>query len=235
MKEIIVTAGSGYIDIDVLSCGVAYTELLNLQNKNAALVLMGEMNATISKSMRNWNISFKTGLENNKEKEFVIVDVSNPKYFSDFVDHSKIIEVWDHRYGFEKNWLKKLGNASHIEAVGTCATLIWEEFEKQNLEHKISKLSANLLYTTIFAHTLNFQSFRSSIRDENAFKKLKNYINLPKNWLETYYDEIDAEIIKNPIDSMLNDTKEVKINKKMYSIGQLELWNANRLLEKKLL
>ncbi len=230
MNKIIVTSGSGYIDIDVLSCGVAYTELLNLQNKNAELILMGKMNETVSKTMKTWNFSFNKNIKKTGNEEFVIVDLSNPKYFSSFVDNSKVIEIFDHRLGFEKEW-KHLKNKSHIEVIGTCATLIWEEFEKQSLEHKISKLSANLLYTTIFSHTLNFQSKITTTRDKEAFKKLEKYIDLPENWIELYYSEIDNGIMKDPIEAVFNDKKVINICNKPYSIGQLEMWNNSRLLE----
>ncbi len=231
MNKIIVTSGSGYIDIDVLSCGVAYTELLNLQNKNAELVLMGKMNETISKTMKTWSFSFNKNIKKTGKEEFVIVDVSNPKYFSDFVGHSKIIEIFDHRLGFENFWFEMLGKNSHIEVIGTCATLIWEEFEKQNLSHKISKLSANLLYTTIFSHTLNFQSKITTSRDKIAFKKLKKYIDLPEDWIDIYYNEIDNGIMKNPIEAIMNDKKTIEIKGRKYSIGQLELWKSKLLLE----
>ena len=58
-EKLCVTSGTAYTDIDVLACAIAFAEL-----NNCDVVLPGIFNATISESMRNWNLNwFLTRLE----------------------------------------------------------------------------------------------------------------------------------------------------------------------------
>ena len=117
-KNTVITSGSRYTDIDVLACAIAYAEL-----KNATPVLPGAFNATIPESIRKWPLKYETQHPQNAN-EFIMVDVSNPDYFPNFVQKNQISEVWDHRKGFENYW----GNKGHINQVGACATQIFELF-----------------------------------------------------------------------------------------------------------
>lgn len=220
----IITSGQAWIDIDALACGTAYTELLG---SNAKLILPGFLNATVSKTIRSFDLNFASTYQGGDKDKFILVDVSNPGFFANFVNEEKITEVWDHHQGFENYWQQKLGN-HNIEAVGACATLIWEEFEKKN--KPISELSANLLYTAIFSNTLNLSSCNTTIRDTDAASKLLLHTNLPDNWIESYYQETQADILQDLEYAIKNDTKEVNIMGQIITIAQLEFWQVNNFL-----
>ncbi|WP_161791762.1 DHH family phosphoesterase [Candidatus Jidaibacter acanthamoebae] len=156
-KPIIICAGSKYVDIDVLACAVAYKELLGLKNKKAKIVFTGAFNKTVPTSVLTWNMDVSHGVpENLSDYNYVLVDISNPNYFEKFVVREQVIEVFDHHHGFEKYWTNLIGESARIEPVGSCATLIWEEYKKHNKENMISPTSANLIYTAIISNTLNF-------------------------------------------------------------------------------
>ena len=148
-KKSIVAGGSAYADIDVLACIAAYTQLLNLKGCHAQGIITGPWNQTISHSVRQWPIEI--GNEQFLPLEdfcnFVLVDISDPKFFEQFVEIEKVIEVYDHHYGHEAFWKERLPTSTFIEYVGACATLIWERFKREGLQDSISTINANLLYT----------------------------------------------------------------------------------------
>ena len=225
-NNIVVTSGQQFTDIDALSCVIAYADLLNLNGFKAQAVLPGTLNNSITKTIKEWGLNF-----NNKpdltNPEFVLMDISNKKEFANFVSEKNISELFDHRYGYENYWKDKLGNNSHIEMVGACATLIWEEFVNYGKEKQINPISANLLYTAIASNTLNFKSTVTTKRDEEAFNNLEKYINLPQYWIKTYFSEQDSEKLNDIYGSIINDTKVMDGP----VIGQLEMWNSKPLFD----
>lgn len=96
-KKLCVTSGTAYTDIDVLACAIAFAEL-----NDCDVVLPGAFNATLSKSIRKWNLNFRTKFE--AYDQFVIVDMSNPKYVPKQISENKIVKVFDHHTGFENYW-----------------------------------------------------------------------------------------------------------------------------------
>lgn len=213
------------MDIDVVACGVAYKELLG---SDARLILQGNFNATVSKTVRSMLPLLTQDYQPENDNEFILVDISNPEHFSSFVKQNKVIEVWDHRKGFEDYWKGKIGK-HNIELVGACATLIWENFERA--QKPISALSANLLYTAIISNTLNLSSKNTTSRDKQAITQLEKFIDLPANWIEQYYKETEEDILNDPIHAIHNDTKEVILSGKKVSIAQLEFWSIDDFLK----
>ncbi len=230
MEKTVITAGNTYIDLDALASAIAYQELLTNKGQKAVAVLPQTFNKSITKTVKNWDINYKT--EPPKENvSYVIVDLSNPKYFADFVKEEKITEIYDHHSGFKKYWKKHLGKKAIIEPIGACATLIWEQFKKHNIEQTVSTTSANLLYAAIISNTLNLNASVTNKRDKKALGKLKNYINLPTNWIEQYFKEQEIAVLKNPQKEIVNDTKIVDISGKQTVIGQLELWHSRQFIQ----
>ena len=113
--------------------------------------------------------------------------------------------------------------------VGACATLIWEEFQKRIKPLEISIVSANLLSTAIISNTLNFNASLTTQRDIKACEELKHYTRLPENWIKSYFTDQDKEVDLNIKDSLINDTKNLDP-----IIGQLELWDAKKVIFKHL-
>ena len=233
MNIIYVTTGNKYTDIDSLACAVAYTELLKLRGQKALTYLPGLLNNTITEAIKEWNMEYVDKVSDFNAK-FVIVDISDPDYLSKQINLENIIEIYDHHYGFEKYWKDKLGEKAKIEAVGACATQIWEEYKLSRLEDKISNVSANLLYTAIIQNTLNFNAKVLVDRDKVAFEELKKYISLPSNWDKIYYDDREKETQDNILETITNDTKTLKIPSfdNQIIIGQLELWDVPSFLDK---
>jgi inorganic pyrophosphatase/exopolyphosphatase len=225
MKTII-TTGKVFADIDALACGIAYKELLEKLGKKSEFAITGPLNNTVTKSIKSWNLDYKNKLGSG-DTNFVIVDASNKNILPEFVKLNKIIEIYDHRFGYQDFWKDKKIKV-RIDEVGACATLIWEEYKRYNLETGISKVSANLLYTAIFSNTLNFNASVATTRDQEAFQELKKYVSLPSDWVDIYYKESEEQTKDNPELAIRNDTKVVDFPEKniKITIGQIELWNS---------
>ena len=229
MEKIIVTTGQPFTDIDALACALAYTELLQLEGKNVGTVLPGPLNKSVTEKIKKWklNFSIKPGYKNAK---YILVDISDPKFFASFVKEKDVIEVFDHRAGFETYWKEKLSNNAKIEMVGSCATLIWEEYNKRMHSKDISEINANLVYTAIASNTLNFQASVTTKKDKKAFKNISKFTNLPKNWIETYFKDQEKESLENPIEAILKDTKGTGEVGSEIVVGQLEFWDSRNFV-----
>jgi nanoRNase/pAp phosphatase (c-di-AMP/oligoRNAs hydrolase) len=234
MMNVIITSGRTFVDIDALACAVAYRDFLKAKNIDCEVVFPGEINETVSETIKKWVLNIdKDPSDLTTDTEFVIVDCSNPNVFPTFAVKDKISEVYDHRSGYEDFW-KGTNVVLQIELVGACATLIWEKIKNENLESKISQTGLNLLYTAIFANTLNFKSSVTTDRDKKAFLELAELVNLDSNWISIYYHEVESSMLVNPEAAIKNDTKIVdfpNLNLKVV-IGQIELWNSKEFVFK---
>ncbi len=230
---IIITAGQKYNDIDALACAIAYQELLALQGTPAQAVLSGPLNNSVTALARQDKLNFTAEYSPNLDDTFVLVDISNPEFVSNFVNVDKVVGVFDHHYGHEEFWKEKIGANSKIEMIGAAATLIFEEFKNSGLLSKISKESANLLSFAIVSNTLNFTIDITDQRDKNALEDLSKYTNLPEDWIAQYFTEQSVETFSNPKEVLQNDTKTEQIPglDKPLIIGQLELWDGSKFLE----
>ncbi len=231
MKTIVVTAGQEYTDIDALACAIAYAELLNLEGKKAEAILPGALNHSVTNAVKQWGLNFKV---EPADSDFVsvLVDTSHLENFASFVKEDSIFEIYDHHYGAIEYWNEKLKEHSHIEMVGACATLIWEEYKKRGLYEEINTITANLLLTAIISNTLNFGAQITHDRDIVAFNELKKYSSLPDYWIDSYFTDQEISVYQDIENSIKGDTKIVKVPTFEFPIviPQMELWDSKKCL-----
>ena len=230
---IIVTSGSNYIDIDAYAGIIAYANLLNLKGIPAKAVSTAKLNESITPSLLNLNTVLDE-YEKSDSDNFIILDVSNKDYFDNIVNESKIIEIIDHHTGFEEYWKNILKEKSRIEFIGAVATIIVEDYEKENLLDNMSKDIALLLMSAILDNTLNFKAKVTDQRDINAYKKLSKIVGNIDNFEEKYFLECQKSIEVNLEKSIENDTKNEKICDILPdTFSQLTLWNKDFILNNK--
>src|SRR3989344_1441560 len=177
MDKMVITTGEAVVDIDAYACVIALGDLYNLQGKSY-LSIVGPLNHSVTAKVLAFPTNYSQTYSQNKNDRFILVEFSEPAYIPKFItNESRICEIFDHHFGYEKYWKEKIGDMAHIEKVGACATLIYEEYEKAGLSNKISVTCANLLYTAIVSNTLNFKSFVTDKRDTHAFEKIKKHAN----------------------------------------------------------
>ncbi|MEZ4194865.1 MAG: hypothetical protein R3B53_00480 [Candidatus Paceibacterota bacterium] len=234
MKKTVVTAGAKNADIDVLGCVVAYAELLRLEGVESVPVVPGKFTMSVTPSILSLGFIYENDYQSDGEENFVLVDISDYEHFPDFVDLGNVTEVYDHRYGHEEYWREKLGSDSHIEIVGACGTLIWEQFKKRGKAGEISVTSATLLLASIVSNNLNFKSTITTERDKIAFAELKEIVKVPDNWVEEYFAEQESILLGNFEEYLVADTKVFRLNTENFAIGQIELWDAEKVIETKI-
>jgi len=234
MSKVVVTAGAKGADIDVFACVVAYAELVNKEGGDSIPVVAGQFTSSVTPEIRGWGAHYQNEYVSQASDDFVMVDISDPDHFPDFVNHDRVREVYDHRHGHEDLWHERLGEKAHIEMVGACGTLIWEEYKKRGHADTISRTSARLLRASIVSNTLNFKSPQTTDRDRSAFKELSSRSDLPDDWVEHYFKDQEDILFSNFDSCVKADTKVFALPDTDVAIGQIELWNAERVVQEKL-
>jgi inorganic pyrophosphatase/exopolyphosphatase len=229
---IVVTSGRRNNDIDGLACVFAYEELLKKSNIEVTHYLVDSFTENIPQMVKEFGYTPNTKTPVlNDDTRFVIVDISQPEYFPDFIAIDKIDKIFDHHFGYEIYWQDRIGENSHIKEIGACATLIYEEWVKAGMLPTISQLSANLLITAIISNSLNFKASVSKEEDKEAYKSLMEYGTVSTNWPEVYFSTVSSNIYANPVGALQKDTKTFEIEGKTVNIGQLEVWESSKLFK----
>ena len=233
---IVVTSGARYIDIDAYACCVAYAELLNLMGRPAIAASSAVWNESITKSIRALHAPFTTDYTPQPDNEFVLMDLSDPAHFDDFVTLDRVIEVHDHHPGFEQYWADALGEGGNIEFIGAAATLVYEQWVKAGRQNEMSKVSAELLAAAILDNTLNFGAGVTTERDHDAYTFLAAHAGLNDAWVAQYFTECQESILADLSEALRNDTKFLQfegLNEKL-CLGQMVVWNAKDVIASQL-
>jgi nanoRNase/pAp phosphatase (c-di-AMP/oligoRNAs hydrolase) len=228
----VVTSGSTYLDIDAYAGCIAYAELLQDQDIEAAAVSNATLNESISKTVRSWRAPLQTEYQPSEKDTFTLIDVSDPDFFDKFVDLERVDEVIDHHPGFEEHWQKLIGENAHIEFIGAACTLVYERWKAAGMLGKMSVTSARLLICGILDNTLNFGAKVTTPRDIEAYKMLLAQAKLPNDWTAQYFTECQDAILQDAVSAIRNDTKTPSFNTFGQSIcfGQLTVWDAPQVL-----
>ncbi|MBU0661007.1 hypothetical protein KKG22_02385 [Patescibacteria group bacterium] len=226
MRKKIITSGSTFIDIDAFACLFAYKELLDLKKEEAEIVVTAACNSSVTQKYKDLNVN-KTDAS-VEDVDFVVIDVSDPDHFDKIVKLDNVSHIFDHHPGFESYWSEKIGEHAVIEPIGAAATLIFREYEKENLLEKISPSSAELLAVAILSNTLNFQAKITKEEDKIAYEELKTFFDYSSTFEEEYFSEVQESIEKNILDSLKNDSKY--INPELF-IVQLEVWDSKHIID----
>ena len=172
--------------------------------------------------------------ESKEDDEFIVIDVSDKDFFDNIVKQNKIIEIIDHHTGFENYWNEKLGENSKIEFIGAAVTIIFELYEKENLQDKIPKDIAYLMMSGILDNTLNLKAKITNNRDIIAYKKLEKLSGELGDYASKYFIDCEQIIEKDLKKALENDTKIGVISKRLPSvISQLTIWNKHNILKNK--
>lgn len=234
MTRTIVTAGDARADIDVLACATAYAELLRLEGKDALAVVSSQYTVSVTPTVLSYGGDYVTTCEPRDDDEFVMVDISEVDHFAAFVKHDRIREIYDHRFfGQEKHWQEALGEHAHIERVGSCATLIWEQVVARGHTDALSTASKQLLASAMVSNTMNFHASVTTERDINAFAEVSSLAGFTdEEWVSRYFVEQEVCIVRDLPTLLPADTKIQKLSTgEAIAIGQLELWNAKHFVD----
>ena len=85
---------------------------------------------------------------------------------------------------------------ANIEFIGAAATLVFEEYEKNNMLNNMIVDVAKLLMSAILDNTLNFTAKVTSNRDKRAYQKMQEIIEI-NDFDKCYFYECQKQIEEN--------------------------------------
>jgi len=226
---IIITSGKKYIDIDAYASCIAYRELLKLNGIESKFVSNSVLNYSITKSLLDLPF-YVDKYEISPNDKFIVIDLSNKEFFEEFIQENSIIELIDHHPGFEDYWNNKIGKKSHIEQIGSVATIIVEKYEEYNLLNDMNKDIAKLLMAAILDNTLNFTANITKQRDKDAYNKLAKLTGFT-DFKTMYFYEVQNVIEQDLINAIANDIKMEETCRYLpKTLGQLTIYDVTSIL-----
>lgn len=229
----VVTAGSSYLDIDAYACAVALSELLNLKGERAIAYSDAPCNYSVCDFLIRENQIHNTlpFYLTKSSLEYIIVDVSDPRYLSDSVPLERVVGVYDHHTGYEAYWRSRLGGNARIEFIGAAATLIWQEWVKAGMEERMSRSTALLLIAAILDNTLDLTSEIVTPADREAFEALCKSQGIGDSWRAYYFSTVQDSVEDDLKNAILNDVKIIHDHPVLpKSFAQLCVWDSQRIL-----
>jgi inorganic pyrophosphatase/exopolyphosphatase len=226
-KLIIVTSYDNP-DLDGIACSIAYTELLNKIGMKAKAVYYGDLGIEVGfvkKYTKYFPVEKHEGKYDSNFK-FVLVDTADPDAIEPTITPEKVIVIFDHR---ELVFVEKFINAKNtIELVGSCATLITEEFKKRKLKPSVN--SAIYLYSAIISNTINFKNTVTTKRDRGAAKWLKGFIDLPKDYIKQMFSSKSSVNSKNLYQVLFQNFATKTVGDKSVGIAQIEIVDLEKTI-----
>lgn len=228
MKEkIIITSGRKYIDIDAYAGMIAYRELLKSLGYEVYAKSTAIENESISSIIKELGFSLDE-IEIDDNDKFIILDVSNPDFFDNFVKLNNVVEVIDHHTGYEEYWKNHSQTKNSIEFIGSICTMIFERYIEND---KISLLNQNLcklLIAAILDNTLNLKASITTSRDKRAYQKLLKIGDIDDNWRYEYFSSCYKHVENNLKKFIENDIKIEEVSSYLPKVfGQLIVLNKD--------
>lgn len=234
-EKILISAGSTYLDIDAYACMVAMEELLRLQGNEAIAYSRAPRNYSVCQSLIG-DTKIHDCIPSERlltQAQYIIVDVSDPKYLDKMVPVNLICAIYDHHHGFEEYWQERLGDNAHIEFIGAAATLVYREWENAGLTPRMSSATARLLIAAILDNTLNLSSKNTTVEDRTVFRTLCEKERIGGKWCSAYFGEVQENIEADLMNALLGDMKQIEQNCFLPShIGQLAVWDPTSILRR---
>lgn len=233
-NRVILTAGSNYLDIDAYACMVSMAELLRLQGMNAIAWSDAPCNYSVCPSLvQDGQVVRELPGAVLETAQYIIVDVSDPEYLGRSVPLDRVVAVYDHHVGFEDYWRDRIGERSHIEFLGAAATMIYREWKKAGLAHKMSRQSAKLLVAAILDNTLDLTSANTTPEDRETFRELCQRAQVGEGWCAAYFTEVQRSVEADLKNALLGDLKSVRGNPVLPPlVAQLCVWDAQSVLDR---
>lgn len=229
-KQMVITSGRKYIDIDAYAGMFAYKKLLQSLGYEVYVATTAILNESIPESIKKLGFTFDQ-VDFERPTEYIVLDVSHPDFIDTFVSEKDIIEIIDHHTGYEEYW-KNHGVKAHIEFIGSIATIIFEMFEKNKKEDLLDSSLCQLLIAGILDNTLNLKSSITTPRDISAYQKLMRIAELEETWGDSYFQDCYQDLDSNLEGYLKNDTKIEKVSSYLPEVfGQLITLNINDILK----
>lgn len=222
----IIVTGCDSPDLDGIACMIAYAELLNAKGIKAEAKYFGKTDLETDFVKKYTNYFPVGGNLYPPKSEFVLVDTANPDIIDKNIPAVKVVEVFDHR---QLVFTSKFTNAKlHIELVGSCATLIAEEFQKEKITPSVN--TAIYLYSAIVFSTINFKNSVATSRDINAADWLLSIAKLGGDYVHQLFSAKSQISSSNLYEIISQDFSIKTLSGHKIGIAQIEMVEINRFL-----
>lgn len=213
-------------DLDGIACMIAYCELLNAKGIPSEVQYFGQLDLETDFVKKTTNYFPVSSATYSSESNFVLVDTANPDIIDKSIPLDKVVEVFDHR---QLVFTNKFTNAKlHIELVGSCATLITEEFQKESLTPSVN--SSIYLYAAIIFSTINFKNSVTTQRDKNAAEWLRSIAKPDESFIHNLFSAKSQITSSNLHDILEQDFSVKTISGYKIGIAQIEAVDIKRFL-----
>lgn len=212
-------------DTDSIASAIAYAWYLNQKGIEALPARNGEINSETKFILEKFGFELPVLLENANNQKLALVDHNEKEQQP--IGNFEILEIWDH-HKFNFSYPNPI--SIYSEPVGATATLLAKRFFEQQTE--IPKNITALLISAILSDTIIFKSPTTTTIDREVINKLNQEwnFNLEELGKEIKMAGIDFNLsIKELI---LRDLKEYIFSEKKIGIGQFELIEVEKFLEK---
>lgn len=214
-------------DLDGVACSIGYSEYLNQTGTVAKAAFYGALGLEVN-FVNNYTkilpIEEHAG-KYDQNDEFILVDTDSPEAIDPNIPIDKVIKIYDHR---QLTSVHKFVNAkSHVELVGSCATLITEKFIDANLVP--TKVTAIYLYSAIVSNTINFKNSVTTSRDIECAQWLNKFINLDDKYIADMFNAKSVVTSDNLYQVLSGDFAVKMIADKRVGISQLEMVDIDRM------
>ena len=224
----IIVTGCHGPDLDGVACMIAYSELLNIQGTVSESVYSGELDLETAfvKDYTNYFPLKQCGDSYPPDSKFVLVDTANPDIIDSSIPVDSITKVFDHR---QLVYTNRFSNAElHIELVGSCATLISEEFQKAKVTPSVNV--AIYLFSAIIFSTINFKNSVTTDRDIKAAEWLLSIAKLNEGFVRELFSAKSQVSPSNLYEILSQDFSIKTLSDHKIGIAQIEMVDINRFL-----
>ncbi len=213
-------------DLDGIACMVAYSELLNKTGIQSEARYFGNLDMETDFVSKHTNLIPDNSKTFPKNADVVLVDTANPDIIDKSIPVDRVISVFDHR---QLVFTNKFTNADlHIELVGSCATLITEEYQKAKVTPSVN--TAIYLYAAIIFSTINFKNSVTTQRDIKAAEWLLSIAELDESFIRDLFSAKSQISSSNLYEILSQDFSIKTLSSHKIGIAQIEMVDINRFL-----
>ncbi len=210
-------------DLDGIACSIAYAELQNKLGYQCTALYFGDLGLEVE-FLKNYSNFFPVEKHTgsyDSNSEYILVDCSDPSELDPELPIDKIKIIFDHRQSSE---IVKFFNAQkNIDLVGSCATLITEEFIKSKATPSTN--SALYLYAAIVSNTINFKNKLTTQRDVQAASWLKEIAQPKEDFISQMFTAKSQVTPQNIYQILFQDFAIKTFGTKKIGLAQIEVAN----------
>lgn len=223
------TIGHKSPDTDTVVCAVAMADFLSKRDKAQFIpARTGRVNSETQFVFEKAEVELPQVLEDANSKKLFLVDHNEKDQWVNGADSENIVGIVDHhKFNFTGGHPIEI----NLKPWGCCATVIFDMYEKENID--IPNSIKILLLGALLSDTVILKSPTTTPKDEEVLRSLAKELEI--NFEEMGMEQFKAKAqvaTKSAIEILENDYKEFDFNGTKAGIGQLEMPDLSEVMDK---